>query len=438
MADQNYDENNERTMETRPLTHEGDDRIREPAYKDWKGQNSFLCKGKLMVGPQPENLFFTILLISIPMGLSLGVTVPKYYEGTKEFYPVVLLPTLYVIAVSLCFITSFMDPGIIPRPDIFHSESREWNPDLAPQQYMEMNLNIGGTMKNLKFCPTCKIFRPPRSFHCRLCDNCVERFDHHCPWLGTCIGRRNYGYFGRFLIILFALAVSVMYISLDYLFWAYKNEYNKNWKKLVKTDYVTTFLSLFYIISVMFIISLSAFHLRLLLSGKTTAEQLRENYKFGSPYRKNICHLHEGCNEVCCTIPQSNLGSIQKERLALGTKEYKAGEKRIKVVKEAEEEDWRPLPYIKYRNEYSKGQQVGKSYPFKPMRSDGFSPDNLIVSDRFERNRPSSRVINHANRVSHYDHYSRAKSERAERGSLLPAGGEATKTYFRTVSRGVS
>ena len=47
----------------------------------------------------------------------------------------------------------------------------------------------------LSYCLTCNLLRPPRSFHCRICGFCVELHDHHCPWIGTCIGYRNLRYF---------------------------------------------------------------------------------------------------------------------------------------------------------------------------------------------------------------------------------------------------
>ncbi|KAJ2743472.1 Eukaryotic peptide chain release factor GTP-binding subunit [Coemansia sp. BCRC 34301] len=70
-------------------------------------------------------------------------------------------------------------------------------------------VTINGVSVRLKYCDTCRIYRPPRASHCRSCDNCVENEDHHCIWLNNCIGRRNYRYFYS---LLFSVSILALYI----------------------------------------------------------------------------------------------------------------------------------------------------------------------------------------------------------------------------------
>jgi palmitoyltransferase len=40
--------------------------------------------------------------------------------------------------------------------------------------------------KIFKFCQKCNIYKPFRAHHCSVCNRCVLKMDHHCPWINNC------------------------------------------------------------------------------------------------------------------------------------------------------------------------------------------------------------------------------------------------------------
>ncbi|EOD40405.1 hypothetical protein EMIHUDRAFT_428789 [Emiliania huxleyi CCMP1516] len=54
---------------------------------------------------------------------------------------------------------------------------------------------VSGPGAGINYCYLCEVGVAKRTRHCRRCDKCVAIFDHHCPWVNTCIGEGNYRYF---------------------------------------------------------------------------------------------------------------------------------------------------------------------------------------------------------------------------------------------------
>ncbi|TFK71228.1 zf-DHHC-domain-containing protein [Pluteus cervinus] len=50
-----------------------------------------------------------------------------------------------------------------------------------------------------RYCSRDELIKPFRAHHCRACGTCVLKYDHHCPWIGQCVGARNHKFFVNFL-----------------------------------------------------------------------------------------------------------------------------------------------------------------------------------------------------------------------------------------------
>ena len=65
------------------------------------------------------------------------------------------------------------------------------------------------TLDCTQLCPECEILRTSRSRHCTICGYCVERFDHHCPWINNCVGVNNHTSFYIFITDIFLTLLTI-------------------------------------------------------------------------------------------------------------------------------------------------------------------------------------------------------------------------------------
>eukprot|EP00770_Monocercomonoides_exilis_P009433 MONOS_9388.1-p1 / transcript=MONOS_9388.1 / gene=MONOS_9388 / organism=Monocercomonoides_exilis_PA203 / gene_product=Uncharacterized protein containing DHHC-type Zn finger / transcript_product=Uncharacterized protein containing DHHC-type Zn finger / location=Mono_scaffold00386:39457-41347(+) / protein_length=403 / sequence_SO=supercontig / SO=protein_coding / is_pseudo=false len=119
---------------------------------------------------------------------------------------------------------------------------------------------------NITFCDICHKVRPFRAHHCSICKRCVLKMDHHCPWVGNCIGAMNHKAFILFLLYT-TVAGSIFSVLTSNVLWD------------DPAPLGTTRTSMFLFSSVVFVISLAAsslflliFHIYLVARNITTIE----------------------------------------------------------------------------------------------------------------------------------------------------------------------
>ncbi|XP_054621939.1 palmitoyltransferase ZDHHC23-B [Dunckerocampus dactyliophorus] len=124
----------------------------------------------------------------------------------------VAVVTAGVVFTLLCLIQTKRGPGIVKSnqeliPDPPFSGRR---PDITVADQMGWSQEAELSRKN--WCHICRVSRPPRAGHCRICGVCVLRHDHHCVWINSCVGQANHRSF--LLTIVVFLLTSLYGINL--------------------------------------------------------------------------------------------------------------------------------------------------------------------------------------------------------------------------------
>jgi len=229
------------------------------------GNNLLACGRRAVMGPSLEYLAVSIVLATVPTFCFIYGT----WELFSEEYSVALeIPPIlfYCILMFALISAATMDPGIIPKDKTPQTGT-------TPPRFIKVEDGV-----QYKWCRTCFIYRPPRSKHCPICDSCVEKFDHHCPWVGTCIARRNYRFFLLFVTTTFVHSIYVFILSVvhltksaekheDALLGAMRDEWGS------MTSVVIGFMALLPVGG------LTGYHLYLVSINQTTNEEVNDVYK---------------------------------------------------------------------------------------------------------------------------------------------------------------
>lgn len=151
------------------------------------GNNILICGKKnsafpfhCMVGPEWPCMVFTYLLIAVPTFYFLKNVASTWGAGL-----VAVCSISGIIVICLFSATACSDPGIVYIPKATDKSDND------PAQ-------LSG-LQNTMECGRCQLQRPRTATHCYECGVCVDQLDHHCPWTGKCIAKKNFYTFRVFL-----------------------------------------------------------------------------------------------------------------------------------------------------------------------------------------------------------------------------------------------
>eukprot|EP00347_Sterkiella_histriomuscorum_P002854 403366540 len=240
---------------------------------------------------------FSLIFFNIPPIL-LSSTIARYADKESEvFFPLLSVMIFFWILTNINFaMTAYSNPGILPRLSLQMrtlaniEESRK-------KGAMALVVGQGGRyVTRIKYCHTCYIYRPERTFHCNFCGNCVHRFDHHCKWLGTCIGGLNYRTFLFFLISLSLLqwvciAYSITHFMLLVQTLLTHEDVDESFQIASKRFPASIIAVAICLVIASFVTHLFLYHLKIICKSYSTYEEKKKIFKKSlfNPYNQSFC-----------------------------------------------------------------------------------------------------------------------------------------------------
>lgn len=153
------------------------------------------------------NNIFSFLFITLFSFITYASFIYSIQNGSPYNYGKIekIIVTIFSIPFFICFYWSFLKcstakPGYVDKSWELNAEENNIE--------IEKKKTRNYTPNKFTVCDKCNyLVRPERSHHCRSCKKCVLKMDHHCEWIGTCVGEKNLKFF--FLFLFYALLISL-------------------------------------------------------------------------------------------------------------------------------------------------------------------------------------------------------------------------------------
>ena len=138
-----------------------------------------------------------IIFIILMNYLTLCVNIPTH---PWQWLSIVLSSIIILPFLIIFLIISFKDPA---EDEVIY---KSYGPrtDFDRQQHQHVITDL--------YCHVCSVHVSDKAKHCASCNKCVYSFDHHCMWLNTCIGGKNYR---LFLAMLTLIVIGTLIIFLN-------------------------------------------------------------------------------------------------------------------------------------------------------------------------------------------------------------------------------